>query len=185
MSNLEIYAVVVAFLGIWFTSKRWLICWPTNLLASGLYFKIFYDVRLYADMTLQLLFGVMILYGWLVWSRRKADDGEILVRPLPRRQALFGLIIGAIGGIVLGWLISRFTDGALPWMDAALTSFSLIAQFWTARRHAESWLLWIVVDIFYVAMFVMKDLWLTAGLYSAMIILAINGYRQWRIAKPA
>ena len=65
-------------------------------------------------------------------------------------------------------------------MDAALSSFSLVAQFWAARRHAANWLAWIVLDSLYVGMFVFKGLWLTAGLYAAMIALAVLGYRQWR-----
>ena len=38
------------------------------------------------------------------------------------------------------------------------------------------------LDIVYVGMFAYKHLWLTAGLYGAMIILAILGYRRWRLA---
>jgi nicotinamide mononucleotide transporter len=70
-------------------------------------------------------------------------------------------------------------------MDSALTSFSLVAQYWTARRHAESWLLWIAVDILYVGMFVVKGLLPTAGLYGAMVVLAVIGYRRWRQTVPA
>ncbi|EJL25521.1 nicotinamide mononucleotide transporter family protein, partial [Novosphingobium sp. AP12] len=81
-----------------------------------------------------------------------------------------------------GWSPSRYTDAAMPWMDSALSSFSLVAQYWTARRHAPSWLLWIAVDVLYVGMFVAKGLWLTAGLYGAMIVLAVLGYRNWRNA---
>ncbi|VWX48353.1 nicotinamide riboside transporter PnuC [Novosphingobium sp. 9U] len=82
--------------------------------------------------------------------------------------------------MAIGCLTSRYSDAALPWMDPTLSSFSLVAQYWTARRFAASWLLWIVVDTLYVGMFVMKGLWPTAGLHAAMIILAVLGYRRWR-----
>lgn len=182
MSLLEIIAVAVSFLGIWLTAKRQMLCWPVNLLACGLYFRIFLDVRLYADMALQALFGIAIIYGWLLWARGREDAGEVVVMPLPPVRAATGLAVGAVGAIVIGWFMHRFTDASLPWMDAALSSFSLVAQYWTARRHAASWLLWIGVDILYVGMFAFKDLWLTAGLYAAMILLAVLGYRRWRVA---
>jgi hypothetical protein len=51
---------------IWLTARRSLFCWPLNLLACALYFKLFLDVRLYADMALQAAFGLGILYGWIV-----------------------------------------------------------------------------------------------------------------------
>ena len=185
MSALEIIAVAVSFLGIWLTAKRWLLCWPVNLLACALYFKLFLDVRLYADMVLQALFGIAILYGWAVWARGKHDSGEVVVKPLTTSRAMAGLAIGAVGGLTIGWFTSRYTDAALPWMDATLSSFSLVAQYWTARRHSASWLLWIAVNVFYVGMFAFKDLWLTAGLYAAMIVLAVIGYRNWQQARTA
>jgi len=182
MSLLEIIAVAVSFLGIWLTAKRRLLCWPVSLLACALYFKLFLDVRLYSDMVLQALFGVAILYGWAAWSKGKGVDGTVAVRPLSPRQAGAGIAVGALGAAAIGWFTSHHTDAALPWMDAGLSSFSLVAQYWTARRQAASWLLWIAVDVLYVGMFVFKGLWLTAGLYAAMIALAVIGYRRWRQA---
>lgn len=183
MTVLEIIAVIISFLGIWLTAKRRLLCWPVSFLACALYFKLFLDVRLYADMVLQALFGIAILYGWIAWARGKQDAGEVVVKPLPPLRAWLGLGAGAAGAAAIGWFTSRHTDAALPWMDAMLSSFSLVAQYWTARRHAASWLLWIVVDILYVGMFAFKGLWLTAGLYAAMIVLAVLGYRQWQNAR--
>ena len=70
MSGLEIVAVITSFLAIWLTARRALLCWPINLVACALYFKLFLDVRLYADMVLQALFAIGIVYGWVVWARR-------------------------------------------------------------------------------------------------------------------
>lgn len=184
MSMLEIVAVAVSFLGIWLTAKRRMLCWPVNLLACALYFKIFLDVRLYADMLLQALFGIAILYGWLQWARGREETGEVAVASLSLPMAIAGLATGTVGALAIGWIMHRFTDASLPWIDAALSSFSLVAQYWTARRHAASWLLWIIVDIVYVGMFAFKHLWLTAGLYAAMIGLAVLGYSRWRQAHP-
>lgn len=182
MSPIEIAGAVASFLGIWLTARRSLLCWPVSLIACGLYFKVFLDVRLYADMVLQALFAVAIGYGWHNWVRGKQDAGTVRVVPLGAGQAACGLAVGAIGAVAIGSFTSRYTDAALPWMDATLTSFSLVAQYWTARRHSASWLLWIVVDLVYVGMFVAKGLTLTAVLYATMVGLAVAGYRGWRRA---
>lgn len=183
MSTLEIVAVAVSFLAIWLTARRKVLCWPLNLVACALYFKLFLDVRLYADMALQAGFGVGILHGWVVWTRGRRGTGRVDVMPLPCSIALAGLGAGVVGAITIGWFTSHYTDASLPWIDAALTSFSLVAQYWTARRHPESWLLWIAVDTVYVGMFVVKGLVLTAGLYAVMIGLAVAGYREWQTAR--
>jgi len=180
MSLLEILAVVVSFLAIWLTARRKMLCWPVGMLACALYFKLFLDVRLYADMVLQLLFGLSIVYGWFDWARGSVADGEVPIRPLGRAQAAAGLAAGAAGALAIGWFTSHYTNAALPWIDSTLSSFSLVAQFWTARRHPANWLLWIAVDTIYVGMFVFKGLWLTAGLYAAMTGLAVVGYIRWR-----
>ncbi len=184
MSALEIIAVAVTALAIWLTAQRSMLCWPINLLACALYFKLFLDVRLYADMVLQALFGAAIVYGWIAWARGRADTGEVVVAPLPPLHAVAGLGAGALGALAIGWFTSRYTNAALPWMDATLSSFSLVAQYWTARRHAANWLLWIVVDTAYVGMFLFKGLLPTAALYAAMIVLAVLGYVRWR-GRPA
>jgi nicotinamide mononucleotide transporter len=180
MSPLEIAAVIASFLGIWLTARRQMLCWPINLLACALYFKLFLDVKLYADMVLQGLFSITILYGWTHWARGKGDTGSVVVAPLHRLPAGIGLTMGAAGAVAIGWFTSHYTNAALPWMDATLSSFSLVAQYWTACRHRASWLLWVAVDIVYVGMFAFKGLMLTAGLYAVMIGLAVLGYQKWR-----
>ena len=183
MSMFEIVAVVISFLGIWLTAKRWMLCWPINLAACGLYFKLFLDVRLYADMVLQALFAVGIFYGWIAWARSKDEAGAIPVQPLPPLRAVGGLYVGAIGAAAIGWFTSHYTNAALPWVDSTLTSFSLVAQYWAARRHRANWILWILLDAVYVGMFVFKGLMLTGGLYAAMIVLAVLGYIRWTTAE--
>jgi nicotinamide mononucleotide transporter len=185
MSPLEIAGVIVSFLGIWLTARRHMLCWPVSFVACALYFKLFLDVKLYADMVLQLLFGASIVYGWLAWRRGQSDTGEVVVVPLAPSHAAAGLAAGAVGGLVIGWFTSHYTDAALPWVDAALTSFSLVAQWWTARRHRANWLLWIVVDVVYVGMFAFKGLWLTGGLYAAFVALAVLGYLRWSARGPS
>lgn len=182
MTPLEIVAVIVSFVGIWLTARRHMLCWPVSFLACALYAKLFLDVRLYADMVLQGLFAAFILYGWVAWRRGQDDSGTVLVASLPLPQAVAGLAAGALGGVAIGWFTSHYTNAALPWMDATLSSFSLVAQVWTARRHRANWLLWIAVDVVYVGMFVAKGLWLTSGLYAAFVALAVLGWRRWRAA---
>jgi nicotinamide mononucleotide transporter len=48
------------------------------------------------------------------------------------------------------------------------------------RKYVECWLVWIVADVGYVAMFIYTSLWLTAGLYLVFCVLAVVGWRQWR-----
>jgi nicotinamide mononucleotide transporter len=183
MSLLEIVAVIISFLGIWLTTGRHMLCWPVNFVACALYGKLFFDVRLYADMALQGCFGAAIVYGWIAWLRGMDASGKVVVRELPLREGVASLAAGAAGAAAIGWFTSHYTNAALPWMDSTLSSFSLVAQYWTARRYPANWLLWIAVDVVYVGMFLFKGLLLTAGLYAAITGLAVFGFVQWQRAE--
>jgi nicotinamide mononucleotide transporter len=109
-------------------------------------------------------------------------DGRVEMAALPRRQAIAHVLIGAVGALALGAAMHTWTDAALPWLDAALTAFSLVAQWWQARRHIAAWWLWIVVDVIYVGEYVYKDLLITSVLYAGFVVLAVFGWRSWRHA---
>jgi len=180
MSTLEIIAVIVNVLGVWLTARRIRWCWPVSVVAVLLYAWIFYDAKLYSDMLLQVLFAFLQGYGWWRWSTGGLDHGKVHVGQLALGEAALGLIVGALGALLLGSLMATYTDAAVPWLDASLTAFSLVASVWAARKYVASWWLWIVLDVVYVGMYLFKDLHLTAGLYAGFILLALYGWREWR-----
>jgi len=182
MSLLEIAAVVSSALGIWLMTRRALTSWPVTLLACGLYAEVFHQAKLYSDMLLQGVFAAFCIYGWWHWYRGVREEGAVRVEALTLRGKLGGLAVGIVGSVLLGWVMARYTDAALPHMDAALTAFSLVAQWWSTRKYLENWMLWIVVDILYTGIFVYKNLYLTAGLYAFFVVLAVLGLRSWRKA---
>ncbi len=85
------------------------------------------------------------------------------------------------GSFVLG-IMAKQLHAALPYLDAALMSYSLVATWWQARKHIANWWLWIVVDIDLHWRIIYKDLWPTALLYAAFVPLAVLGLRDWRRA---
>jgi nicotinamide mononucleotide transporter len=181
MSGLEIVAVILSALAVWLTARRHLWCWPIGLVSVLLYARIFLVAKLYSDLLLQLIFAVMQLYGWWQWKRGAPGQDSQHIQPqrLPKQGLLIGLLAGVAGSVMLGYVMASFTDAHIPWLDSALTSFSLVAQFWMARKYVANWWLWIAVDIIYVGVYVYKDLNLTAGLYAGFIVLAVIGLRNW------
>lgn len=178
---LEILGVITTVLGIWLTTRRLLICWPITLAADVIYLVVFYRARLFSDALLQLFFIVFTLYGWGHWWRGVREEGEVLVAPLSFLGWLAGLVAGAVGAVLLGALMVRI-GAALPHLDAALASYSLVASWWQARKHTANWWLWIVVDVIYIGEYLYKNLRLTALLYAGLVALAVLGLRDWRRA---
>ncbi|WP_322049831.1 nicotinamide riboside transporter PnuC [Paraburkholderia bannensis] len=191
MSALEIVGVIVSALAIWLTARRKMLCWPIGLASVALYGWIFFDAKLYSDALLQGAFAVLQIYGWQRWyaQRRAPTEGD--AKPVvPAGDVTFArlapdLVAAVVISVLLGAAMARYTDAALPRVDAALTAFSLVAQYWTGRRYIASWTLWIVVDVIYVGMYIVKGLYLTSGLYALFVVLAALGWRDWSRALRA
>lgn len=184
MSPLEIIAVLVNVLGVWLTARRTPWCWPVSVVAVLLYVWIFYDVKLYSDMLLQVVFAFLQGYGWWRWQTGRMDHGKVRIERLSTRLALVSLALGALISALLGAAMAHFTDASLPWLDASLTGFSLVASYWAARKFIASWWLWIVLDAIYSGLYYYKALPLTAVLYAGFILLAVYGLRAWRRDLP-
>ena len=178
---LEIAGMAATVIGIWLTTRRLLICWPVVLLADLLYLVVFFRARLFSDAMLQIFFVAFTLYGWWHWWRGVREEGEVRVVPLGLQGWVAGLAAGAVGAVLLGWLMVR-VGAALPHLDAALASYSLVASWWQARKHTANWWLWIAVDAIYIGEYLYKNLWPTALLYLLLVILAVIGLVDWRRA---
>lgn len=175
---LETAGLLFTLAGIWLTTRRLMVCWPVVLVADLLYLLIFFRARLYSDALLQISFVLFTLYGWWHWARGLRTVGEVRVEPLHMRGWLEGIAAGALGAVLLGWLMVR-VGAALPHLDAALTAFSLVASWWQARKYLANWILWIAVDLIYIGEYIYKGLYLTSLLYTLLVLLAILGLRDW------
>ncbi len=179
---LETLAALTSVAGVWLTTQRHPWCWPVGLVSVVLYAWVFVDARLYSDMLLQGVFGVAIVYGWNRWLHHLGDDGRVRVAPLPRSRAMVHVLLGTLGAVALGWFMQRYTNAALPWLDATLAAFSMVAQWWGIRRHTAVWWMWIAVDVIYVGLYAYKALFITALLYAGFVLLAAAGLRSWQRA---
>ncbi|RZZ90735.1 nicotinamide riboside transporter PnuC [Pseudoxanthomonas winnipegensis] len=182
---LEWIGAAVSVAAVWLAARRHMLGWPVGLASVALYALVFVDARLYSDALLQVAFAGFIVYGWRRWKANLDDDGLVRVAALAPGAALRDLGLGALGALLLGFCMHRYTDAALPWLDAALTAFSLVAQWWQGRRHVAAWWLWIVLDLIYVGLYLFKSLEVTAALYLGFVGLAVMGLRQWRRAAQA
>jgi nicotinamide mononucleotide transporter len=179
VSTLEIVAAAILLVSVVLSAIENIWSWPTAIIGVAMYVVVFYHAKLYADMALQFIYIAISIYGWYEWLHGGTDEGELRVSHAPLRMLLTGTIIALAATLVIGLAMRRFTDAALPFADAALTSFSLLAQFLMARKYLENWYLWIIVDVFYIAMFIFKHLYPTAILYAAFIGACTLGLVQW------
>lgn len=177
---LELSAVVLTLLCVWLSVRQNIWCWPTGIVGVSLYGLVFFESKLYADMALQAVYVALSIYGWYEWLHGGKGGGELEVTAAPNRVLIIAAISGAISAVAIGATLERTTDASLPYLDSALTSFSLVAQWMLTRKYLENWIVWLIVDVVYVLMFLYKKLHMSAGLYVVFMILVIIGYREWK-----
>ncbi|MGA2571835.1 MAG: nicotinamide riboside transporter PnuC [Terracidiphilus sp.] len=180
-NGLEWAGFLTAVLGIWLTTQRRLICWPVTLVSIFIYMVVFFRAGLLSDALLQVFFAGFTVYGWWHWWRGVRQEGEVRIVPLRLASLIIAVALGVPCSFLLGTL-ARHLHAALPYLDAALMSYSLVATWWQTRKHIANWRLWIVVDLVYIGEYIYKGLWPTALLYAVLVGLAVLGLIDWRRA---
>jgi nicotinamide mononucleotide transporter len=180
ISGIELAAAIISAVSIWLATEENIWYYPTGLVGLVLYTWTFYNAKLYAETLLQVVCFALMIYGWYEWLRGGAGRTELPVTKTPRWAWKAGIVSGIIGSVIVISLQLRFTDNPAPYVDSALMVWSLVAQWMTARKWIENWLLWILVNTVSIPLYVTRHLWPTVILYIALWILAVMGYRQWR-----
>ncbi len=179
-SCLELVAVIFGVVSVLLSVKENIWSWPTALVNVALYFALFRVSGLYSDMGLQVVYFVLSLYGWYEWLYGGKGRTALTVSRTPGRLWMILAGIGVVAWATLGRLTSHMPGVALPYVDAATTTISLVAQYMMTRKLLENWALWIAVDVVYVGMFIFKGLYLTAGNYAIYLVLAVMGHIAWK-----
>jgi nicotinamide mononucleotide transporter len=180
VTSIEGVAVVFGLACVWLTVRQKIWCWPTGLVQVSLYIYIFYQVKLYSDLILHVIYVVMQVYGWYHWLHGGDDRATLPVSTLTLRQRLTWPSVMLAGTAAWGFVMATYTDAAVPYGDAFTTVASLLAQWLMARKKVESWVFWIAVDVIAIGIYWFKELFLTAGLYAAFLVLATIGLFAWR-----
>lgn len=180
MSAFELFAAVITAWSIWLATRENIWYYPTGLVALVMYTWVYFNAKLYAESLLQVVCLVLMIYGWYEWLHGGAHRTELPVSRTPRWAWISGATSGLVGSAVVIAVQLRFTDNPSPYVDSSLMVWSLVAQWMTARKWIENWILWIVINTISVPLYVTRNLWITAVLYAGLWLLAILGYLKWR-----
>jgi nicotinamide mononucleotide transporter len=179
---LEWVAAALLLGNVWLVARRSIWNYAFGVAAVALYAFIFWEARLYAVFGLQFLFLALNLYGLLNWRRAMAETGDVPVSNMSGREKLATAFGVAVLAAAVALLLARTTDAASPWWDSLNTGLSLAAQYWQARRRAETWALWILVNLVSVGLYASQALWATAAVYAVLLAVAVYGWRAWKQA---
>lgn len=180
MTFAEIGAVILGLISVYLTTRQQVWCYPLGIISVFVYIFIFYEVKLYADMGLQVFFIVLQAYGWYEWLYGGKGHTTLKVSWASRSVYSINIIFILIATAILGWTLHKLTDASLPYIDSFLAVLSMSAQWMMAKKYIENWILWVAVNIGSIAMYSFKGLYFTTFLYAVYFGLAILGFWEWK-----
>lgn len=176
---LEAASFITGGICVWLSVKQNIWNFPIGLINVTTFGVVFFEAKLFADASLQVVYFILGICGWYMWLYGGKHRTTLTIS----RASIFELIVlsgfTVLSTICLWQLLHRWGGSASFW-DALTTSLSLVAQWLLNHKKLESWLTWILVDAIYVPLYLYKELYLTAILYAIFLIMAIVGLRTWR-----
>ena len=121
---IEITAALCGLFNVVLIIRRSMWNYPFGFAMVALYAVIFYDYKLYSDAILQVFFFVIQGFGLVWWLWGRDATGALVVLRLGLRQSLLSFFAAGLGALVIGFLMQRYTDAALPFWDATVASLS-------------------------------------------------------------
>lgn len=185
---LEITGALAGLVYLYFSVKQNIWLWPVGLITSAFYIVVFYSSQLYADMSLQIYYLIVSIYGWHHWLLRKdnAYHNSIKISTLLVKDWIIYLSVVIVLTIPFGFILLTIPQklglkpSSVPWWDAFLTAGSIVATWMIARKLLEQWLWWIVIDAISIGVFFYKGLYFTVILFVVNTLMAIIGYIRWK-----
>ena len=187
MTAIEAVAVVMAVLYLLLAIRQNIWCWFCAGISSAIYVYLFLHAALYMESALNAFYFAMAIYGWSIWYRGRSDDHELAVSVWP--MAVHAYAIGTIvfASVTSGYLLSRYTDAAFPYIDSLTTWAAIWTTFLVARKVLENWWYWLVIDIASILIYWSRDLQLTSLLFVVYVVMIpfglISWTRSWREAQ--
>ena len=176
---LEVAGAVIGLVYLWLEYRASVWLWAAGIVMPAIYILIYAKSGFYADMGINIYYLLAGIYGWAVWLRRGENGEELPISHTPRRLiAPLSLLGIACWGVIL-FILLRYTDSTVAFGDSFTTAASIVALYMLARKYAEQWIVWIVIDVVCCWLYLSKGLYPTAILYGLYSLLAIFGYRKW------
>lgn len=178
---LEVSGLAVGVAYLWWEYHANPKVWIASMIMPAISMWIYFSKGIYADFTINIYYLLMAIYGYWAWTHgntgKKKKALPITHTPL-WAWAVVILVLAACWG-VLSWLLVNITDSTVPYIDAFTTALSIVATWMMARKYAEQWLAWLVVDAVSVYLYIYKGLIFYPVLYGIYTVIAGFGYAKW------
>lgn len=178
-SLIEATAVVFAILYLLLAIRENIWCWFCAGVSTAIYIFVYFGAKLYMESFLNMFYFGMAIYGWYAWSSGNGPGETIPVTTWAPRTHFMALSLIAVLVLLSGFLLSKYTDAAFPYIDSATTFAAIWATFLIARKVLENWWYWLVIDVVSIFIYWSRDLEITSLLFALYVVMIPFGIISW------
>lgn len=179
---LELFGTLFGILYIILEVKQRPSMWIIGIVTSLFYIFVFFRSKFYADMSLNMYYVVISIYGWYHWKispqQAQGQSAELPIRRISAALAIRVIAASIILFIALAYTLLH-TDSPVPYGDAFTTALSIVATWMLAHKIIEQWFFWIIINAVSMYLYWDKELYITVVLFAVYLSLAVVGYRAW------
>ncbi|MEY4834612.1 MAG: Nicotinamide mononucleotide transporter PnuC [Bacteroidota bacterium] len=186
--GIEIIIFIFGILSVYFAKKENILVYPTGIICTILSVYIMFQAKYYADMSINIYYSIMSIYGWFQW--KKTTNGKVLsISRTNMKEKIIGIVLFLITAIICINIykffnyklqLNNYLDIFTTYLDIFTTSLFFTAMWYMARKKIENWVLWIVGNTFAVYIFFDRQLYIIAIQYIIFTILALSAYIEWK-----
>ena len=187
LSVVEITATVFGILYVLLLMRENIWCWLAGNINVALVGYSCWSVHLFADMSLQIVYFILGVYGYWQWARaKKQGSTELSIGHIDTRtMMILALVTVAVASIVY-FILSQVATASFIVVDSVLFALSLSATYLQAKKYVENWWLWIPINCSYAIVYGFKGLSAYVLLSLVFAFLSIRGLREWnRVIRSA
>ena len=176
----EAAAVILAIGYLVLATRENSLCWYCAFVSTAIYTTLFWNVNLLMDSALNIYYMAMACYGWHQWRHGGDQQTGLVITTIASSRHLQIVALIGVLSIISGYLLSKNTTAAWPFIDSFTTWASVVTTVLVVRKVLENWLYWIVIDAVSIPLYVDRELYLTAALFAVYLVIAVIGFVVWR-----
>lgn len=176
---IEIVGAILSLIYLYLSIKQQVSLWFFGIISSLFYIVVFFQSKLFADMSLQFYYVVISIYGWIHWKTGKSVAEDLPVTRINTKYILVSVVATVVFYLLYYYILVYFKSN-VPKSDALVGALSIVGTWMLARKFLENWLVWMLADGLCIGLYIYKGLYPTVILFVIYTVMTVVGYWQWK-----
>jgi len=133
---LELIAVFFGFISVLYSKKNNILVFPTGIISTGIFIYLLWKWQLLGDMSINIYYTIMSIYGWYHWTRKKDGQTEFSISPTNRSEkkwAIILFVLTVIFIVIIYNFFGKFTSWT-AYVDTFTTGLFFVGMWLMAKR---------------------------------------------------